>query len=438
MEKSEETEVTVSDQVPAYGEPLPLATVAEDAGPQTMQRRLWVLIPLAGFATSAIYGGVGTAVMAKQIAGFPTVAESAAAGVLATIATIAAISGVLSQPTFGWLSDRTRTRFLGRRNLWILLGAIAGAIILVITGTATSPLALGFFWVLAAWPVNAVQGITLATVPERVPFRIRARLTAVSGMGSIVGISLGTIAGALLPVMVAYVVLAVQLLITGVLFAFLTKDVSPAEVSLPDRASARGRKARFPGFRTAPDFWWTFTGRFLAIGAYSVAIGLQLFSLRDHFGMGTTEAASVAVTQVTLVSTLTLIVSSIVGGILADRFGRLKPFVIGSSLLFIPACLVLATIPTLQGAMIGFGLLGLGFGSYVSVDGTLVTRVIPHLEDAGRDLGILNIANAGPGLLAPAVAGVLVSTVGYSVMYLVAGGVAVFASIAVMFVRGVR
>jgi MFS family permease len=403
-----------------------------------MQRRLWVLIPLAGFSTSAIYGGVGAAVMAKQIAGFPSMTQAAAVGVLATIATIAAVSGVLSQPTFGWLSDRTRTRFLGRRNVWVLFGGVAGAVALVLTGLASNPIALGVAWVIAAWPVNAVQGITLATVPERVPIRIRARLTAVNGMASIVGISLGTIVGALLQVKVAYAALAVQLLVAGVLFALLTHDVTRDAPPRPDVPASRGARSRFPGFRSAPDFWWTFVGRFLAIGAYSVAGGLQLFALRDHFGLGTTEAASLAITRVATVSTLTLIVSAVVGGILADKFGRLKPFVIGASILFVPACAILTAVPTLTGAIAGFGVLGLGFGAYVSVDGTLVTRVIPHLEDAGRDLGILNIANAGPGLIAPAVAGVVISTLGYSAMYVVAAALAVFASVAVMFVRGVR
>lgn len=438
VEESMKTEVAGSDQL-ATQSPTAAAHLFGDGGPSKMQRRLWLLIPLAGFSTSAIYGGVGTAVMAKQIADFPSVAETAAAGVLATIATIAAVSGVLSQPTFGWLSDRTRTRFLGRRNLWILIGAIAGAILLTATGLASNPLALGFLWVIAAWPVNAVSGLTLATVPERVPIRIRARLTAVSGMFSIIGIAFGTVAGALLPVTVAYIVLALQLLITGVLFAFLTRDVTPPTASASVQNPAQKvPSSRFPGFRSAPDFWWTFIGRFLAIGSYSVAIGLQLFALRDHFGLATTQAASIAITQVTLVSTGTLIVSAVLGGVLADKFGRLKPFVIGSSILFVPACAILALFPTLQGAILGFGLLGLGFGAYISVDGTLVTRVIPRLEDAGRDLGILNIANAGPGLIAPAVAGVLASTVGYSAIYLVAAVGAVLASVAVMFVKGVR
>ena len=92
---------------------------------------------------------------------------------------------------------------------------------------------------------------------------------------SIVGIALGTIMGALLQVRVAYTALAAQLLVTGVLFAFLTRDVTRDEP--PERAASQPSGSRFPGFRTAPDFWWTFIGRFLAIGAYSVAGGLQLF-----------------------------------------------------------------------------------------------------------------------------------------------------------------
>ena len=71
-------------------------------------------------------------------------------------------------------------------------------------------------------------------------------------------------------------------------------------------------------------------------------------------------------------------------------------------------------------------MLGLGFGVYLSVDFALMTEVLPSDADRGRDLGVANIANSLPQVLAPVVAAPIVTHLGgYPVLYLlaaVAGG----------------
>ena len=48
-------------------------------------------------------------------------------------------------------------------------------------------------------------------------------------------------------------------------------------------------------------------------------------------------------------------------------------------------------------------ILGLAYGVYVAVDLALALSVLPDPANAGKDLGILNMANALPQSLAPAV-----------------------------------
>lgn len=404
--------------------------------PTTMQRRLWVLLPLAGLSISLIWGGMLQALIARQVAGYPGGHGSSAAGILGTVLTIGAISSVVFTPIVGRMSDRTRTRFLGRRNIWILGGAIAGAIMMALTSLSPNAIVLAILLAVSLVPLNGFQGAASAVVPERVPIPIRARLTAINGMAALVGIGVGASLGALLPIGFAYLALGLQLIVVGVVFAFATRDVRP-----PERpAGQRPTRSKLPGLRSAPDFWWVFGGRFLAFLGYDLATSLQLYALRDYVkvGDGSTGAASAALPEVVLTSTALLVVSAIVGGILADKTGRMKPFVIGASILFIPATVVLALVPTLPAMLVGFGLLGFGFGSYVSVDGALITRVLPRLRDAGRDLGVLNIANAGPQVIAPALAGALVSFSGYPALFVTAAVVAALASVAVALVRSVR
>lgn len=46
--------------------------------------------------------------------------------------------------------------------------------------------------------------------------------------------------------------------------------------------------------------------------------------------------------------------------------------------------------------------LGLGLGGYFAVDNALVTQVITSTSVRGKDMSVLNIANALPAVLAPA------------------------------------
>lgn len=412
----------------------PVGTGARE--PATMQKRLWFLLPLATLSISMIWGGVLQALLARQIADFPGGDSAAAAGTLGAVLSVSAISAVVFTPVVGWLSDRTRTSFLGRRNIWIFGGAIVGALVMLIVAFAGNPVLLAISWAIALVPLNGYQAATAAVVPERVPIPIRARLTAINGMMGVVGIGAGATIGALLPIVTGYLALGIQLVVVASVFAFCTRDVSPPSIPTGQRPP----RSRLPGFRSAPDFWWAFTGRFLIFLAYGLASGFQLYALRDYVkvGDGTTDAASETLPLLVGTSTILLVVSAVVGGILADKTGRMKPFVVGASVLFIPAGLLLALVPTLPGMVIGFALIGLGFGCYISVDGALITRVLPRLEDAGRDLGVLNIANAGPQVVAPVIAGALVSFAGYPVLFVAVAVVALLGAVAVVFIRSVR
>jgi MFS family permease len=53
-------------------------------------------------------------------------------------------------------------------------------------------------------------------------------------------------------------------------------------------------------------------------------------------------------------------------------------------------------------------ILGIAYGIYVGVDLALVVDVLPNPDDAGKDLGVFNIANALPQTLAPLIGGFLV------------------------------
>ncbi|WP_030752856.1 MFS transporter [Streptomyces griseus] len=129
----------------------------------------------------------------------------------------------------------------------------------------------------------------------------------------------------------------------------------------------------------------------------------------------------------------------IIGGWLSDRFDRRKLFV-GASAALAAVALIVPALSSGWPAMLVFSVVdGLGFGCYMAVDTALVTMVLPAAEDAARDMGVLNVANAGPRIVAPFVASAVVSIGGgYTPLFLVAAVLSVLGALAVRPIRSVR
>jgi MFS family permease len=424
---------------------VPGAAVSPDAllepseGPQRMSRWLWVIYPLALISVNVVWGGVLQVMLGRQVA--ELLGETtAAAGVLGLVISAGAISSLVAQPLLGLLSDKTSSRFLGRRNIWILGSAIAATIALLVTASSPSPIVLAITWAIAMWPLSGLQAALTAVLPERVPVRNRGTMSGLVGASSILGAFGGiAIAGLTTSLFVGYVGIAAVMLVFGTIFALTTKDYVP---SLPGSGASKAERraaSRLPSFRSAPDFWWTFVGRFLIVFGYNFMSGMQLYILADYIGVGTVTEAAAVLVAVQGVSTLALLVFSIVGGWLSDRFGRVRVFVALSSLLFAPGALVYLLAPTLTGAFVASGILGVAFGVYLAVDQALITRVLPNMNNAARDLGVMNVANAGPQVIAPALAGALVAATGlYQPLFLVTIVAVILGAISVRFIRGVR
>ena len=133
-----------------------------------------------------------------------------------------------------------------------------------------------------------------------------------------------------------------------------------------------------------------------------------------------------------------LIITSVLGGRLSDRMGKRKPLVIASSVIIALASLILAFAPTWIGAIVGASVLGIGFGAYLAVDTALNTQVLPHAGDRGKDLGVINIANSLPQVIAPVLAWPFVTLWGgYVSLYVAAAVIGLLGAVFVVKIKGV-
>ncbi|WP_284294942.1 MFS transporter [Luteimicrobium album] len=132
------------------------------------------------------------------------------------------------------------------------------------------------------------------------------------------------------------------------------------------------------------------------------------------------------------------------GGVLSDRFGKRRPFVAIAGLVMVVGLAVLAFAPNIGTLVLAEAIIGFGAGSFLSVDLALATQVLPNPDDTAKDLGVLNIANALPQSIAPAIApailavGNAIGLGGYTFWYLVGAVVALAGAVLVYRIKGVK
>lgn len=352
------------------------------------------------------------------------------------ISGIAAIATIISYPLTGALSDRTASRF-GRRRPWIVVGALVFALSLVVLGLQTQIWAIGAAWVAASVGFCIMTAALTATISDQVPVGQRGFvsgwMSAPQAVGIIVGLLLVT--ELVTDRALGYALLAVIVVVLAV--PFLTRHDEPLAAAERARVTAKGILAGFwISPRTHPDFGWTLLSRVLVSVGNALGTSLLLYFLMFQLDDDDAEADLIVLTLIYMVF---VILASLLLGKLSDRLGRRKAFVFLASGLQGIAALLLAVFPDLTVAMIAAGILGLGYGCFLSVDQALATQVLPDAASRGKDLGIMNIASAVPQAIAPLIGAAAVVATGSFVLVFVLSAVFAFAgALAVSRVRSVR
>src|SRR5699024_4153912 len=98
----------------------------------------------------------------------------------------------------------------GRRAPWMVVGTAAGAVLMVVLGMQHTLLGLLLGWVGVSIAYNLAQAPLTAILPDRIPRLARGSFSAVTGMGTLVGMLAGQFLASSLSdvVLLAYLVLA--------------------------------------------------------------------------------------------------------------------------------------------------------------------------------------------------------------------------------------
>lgn len=371
---------------------------------------------------------------------------------LGIVLSIGGLVALVVSPLAGAFSDRTTSR-MGRRRPWVLWPTVAAIAIIVMLGHFAVIGALVLGWALAQLALNASYAAVTAMLPDQVPVPQRGLVSAMVGAAQPMGVIIGGAIALGVPgddssatgQSWRYVAVAVVLGLSAVGFLVFMKDPQLSKDRVPPMHWGAFLKSFWISPKKHPDFAWVWLTRFLVILGTAFVTSYLLYFAIDVLGSAKQDASG-TVFGILIFYILALLVSTIVIGPISDRVGKVKPFVVGAGCLAALAMVVLAFAHTIALATLAAIIMGLGFGAYTAVDLALISRVLPNAEDRAKDLGVINIANSGPQVIAPFLAGGVVGLLkgaennydfAYMVLYLSAAVITLIGAVLVLKVKSV-
>lgn len=357
----------------------------------TRERLPASLLSLYGLAAAG--GVIGYApllslLLPMRLHGF---ADTVRYDVLAACGIIGAVAAGLANVAFGWLGDRSVARGKGRRG-WLLAGVIATTLSFAIFAAARGPMEIVAATVLFQIAVNMVVAQVAALIAEEVPAAQKGTAAALLTLGS--PLAAGTSA-------IIVAAAATEIWCLAIVAMLMTACILPLLVAKPHRIAPveTATRVRVAMRRDLAIAW---AARLLMQIAGS-GVGLYLFFYLEALAGGRSDIAT-SVASLLFLGTLVPVPIAVALGRWSDRIARRKPFLVGTAML---ATLGLASMALAQSWPVGaiaYVAFATGIAAFIALNTGHAMLLMPDGAKRGRDLGILNLANTIPQVIAPMLA----------------------------------
>jgi MFS family permease len=183
--------------------------------------------------------------------------------------------------------------------------------------------------------------------------------------------------------------------------------------------------------RRHASFTWWIVNRLMFLAAATSIQGSVLYFVKFVFDL-TDEAAASLTGTLTAVIGIFILASALASGWVADRIGHRRLVGISGLVAALGGFLILGTvwIPNLPLIYVAGTLIGVATGLFMTSNWALGTDLVPA-EEAGRYLGISNLAGAGSGIVGAGIGGLIADYL--NSIYPGLGYFAVYAAYAVLF-----
>lgn len=336
---------------------------------------------------------------------------------------------IIAPPLGGALGDHTKLKF-GRRKTWILLGGFIGAIGMLMMGFSKRIMPLIIGWIIVQFFYNIAGASFAGLMPDQVPEEKRASYSGIVGTAQPLGVFFGMMLSFLLSTqhMDGLWILLAIIGVLGPVFTCLMINDTPAETIAAEKRSLReSLLSIYPSPKKHPNFTKAIIVKICVLMGYGATSYITIM-LAKRFGMAGDQAGKL-VSLINLGALVITAIASIIGGILSDKTKMQRPFIamggisimIGLGFDMIASNIILVVI--------GSVFVSLGFGIFNSTDASLVMRVLPDSENAGKDVGLMASANNLQGVLIPMLAPILLGVGSWMAFF---GGLSLFVIVGII------
>ena len=405
----------------------------------------------AGFTFSLILTGIVwtalSSILVPQLV--DQIAPDQRASFIGLINAVGSVIALVANIVFGTFSDLTRSRF-GKRTLWIASGGVlCGLCVFGLTVADSLPMIL-LLWCGIQLFYNWMNAPFVATMADRVPDKFRGTVSSFMGGGGVLGQTAGALVGSML---IDNIPLGFSLGALGFgLVGIIVVGIWPREASNLDEQrvplNLRNVLRAFvpPHGKGSGNFYYALLGRMMMVAGYQMITGYQLYIVKYYVfsdsgldAAGLSKAAAGVIAVMSVITMIASLLAALVSGPISDRLAMRKIPVALASCLFAVGAAMPWILHSPMGMYLFAAIAGFGYGTYNAIDQALNVSILPNPKEAGKDLGVLNMANTLSSVIGSALTSTVVAlTDNYQLVFPVCIVVVLVAAALIMRIRGVR
>jgi MFS family permease len=311
------------------------------------------------------------------------------------------VIAVIVQPLSGTISDGWSSRF-GRRRPLMVIGTLSDFVFLSVLAWSGGMIWLFVGYIGLQFSSNLAYGSLEGLLPDRVPESQLGVASSLKTFMDVFGLILASLlAGHLLdaqthdPTTILIVVMVLLAIFTSITILG-AREATSIHHSSPSEKDGRSFFAQFHiDFRQNTNYWWLIAERAIfLLGIYGVQAFGQYY-LQDVLRVPNPPKqtgdllASITIGLVALV---------LAGGWLTDRLGA-KRILYFASILAASGMILMLLATDMRGVTMFGSVVGAGIGLFLTSNWALANVLAPGSQ-AGKFLGLTNLATAGSGALA--------------------------------------